>query len=166
MITVYFNCDDYITIYKKHLGTVYINGWKWPLLFFPTVFGPAELSGNGLYASSPCKINTVFIGYTQISLPTGCKIYILFKAPTCFGQHVWPENVGALCNIYIYVGNSISKLQIQVATYVFELSAGNCHRKIAVLSGFIVTHNDRYAHDCTDVAFVTRWRRLWIHVPR
>ena len=28
----------------------------------------------------------------------------------------------------IYIGNSISKLQIQVATYVFELSAGNCHR--------------------------------------
>ena len=25
-------------------------------------------------------------------------------------------------------GNSISKLQIQVAIYVFELSAGNCHR--------------------------------------
>ena len=32
-------------------------------------------------------------------------------------------------NLYdIYEGNSISKLQIQVATYVFELSAGNCHR--------------------------------------
>jgi hypothetical protein len=29
---------------------------------------------------------------------------------------------------YLYEGNSISKLQIQVATYVFELSAGNCHR--------------------------------------
>jgi hypothetical protein len=28
----------------------------------------------------------------------------------------------------IYVGNSMSKLQIQVATYVVELSAGNCHR--------------------------------------
>ena len=28
----------------------------------------------------------------------------------------------------IYEGNSISKLQIQVATCVFELSAGNCHR--------------------------------------
>jgi len=28
----------------------------------------------------------------------------------------------------MYVGNSISKLQIQVATYVFELSAGKCHR--------------------------------------
>jgi len=27
-----------------------------------------------------------------------------------------------------YVGNSISKLQIQVTTYVFEVSAGNCHR--------------------------------------
>jgi hypothetical protein len=27
----------------------------------------------------------------------------------------------------MYEGNSISKLQIQVATYVFELSAGNCH---------------------------------------
>jgi len=27
-----------------------------------------------------------------------------------------------------YVGNSISKLQIQFGTYVFELSAGNCHR--------------------------------------
>jgi hypothetical protein len=27
-----------------------------------------------------------------------------------------------------YEGNSISKLQIQGANYVFELSAGNCHR--------------------------------------
>jgi hypothetical protein len=56
----------------------------------------------------------------------------------------------------MYEGNSISKLQIQVATYVFELSAGNSHRQLAALSGFIVTHNDRYAHDCTDVAAVTR----------
>ena len=63
------------------------------------------------------------------------------------------------CNPTLYEGNSISKLQIQVATYVFELSAGNCHRQIAALSSFIVTHNDRYAHDCTDVAAVTRWRR-------
>jgi hypothetical protein len=31
-------------------------------------------------------------------------------------------------NMATYVGNSISKLQIQVATYVFELSAGHCHR--------------------------------------
>jgi hypothetical protein len=27
----------------------------------------------------------------------------------------------------LYKGNSICKLQMQVATYVFELSAGNCH---------------------------------------
>ena len=47
----------------------------------------------------------------------------------------------------MYEGNSINKLQIQVATYVFELNAGNCHRLIAALSSFIVTHNDRYAHD-------------------
>jgi len=28
----------------------------------------------------------------------------------------------------MYVGKSVSKIQIQVATYVFEFSAGNCHR--------------------------------------
>jgi hypothetical protein len=27
-----------------------------------------------------------------------------------------------------YEGNSVSKLQNQAANYVFELSAGNCHR--------------------------------------
>jgi hypothetical protein len=35
--------------------------------------------------------------------------------------------VGAAGMVY-YEGNSIIKLQIQVATYDFELSAGNCHR--------------------------------------
>jgi hypothetical protein len=30
--------------------------------------------------------------------------------------------------LLIYVGNSISKVQIQVANYVFELSAVNSHR--------------------------------------
>ena len=53
-----------------------------------------------------------------------------------------------------YVGNSISKLQIQVTTYVFELSAGNCHHEMAALSSFIVTRKDRYAHDCKDGAAV------------
>jgi hypothetical protein len=62
-------------------------------------------------------------------------------------------------SLIFYVGNSISMLQIHVATYVFDLSAGNCHRYIAALSSFIVTHNDRYAHHCTDAAAVTRWRR-------
>ena len=30
--------------------------------------------------------------------------------------------------VKLYVGNSISKLQIQFTTYIFEVSAGNCHR--------------------------------------
>ena len=54
--------------------------------------------------------------------------------------------VSVLNLLYFYEGNSISKLQIQVVNYVFELSAGNCHRQIAALSSFTVTHNDRYAH--------------------
>jgi len=28
----------------------------------------------------------------------------------------------------IYVGKSINELQIQAATHIFELSAGDCHR--------------------------------------
>jgi hypothetical protein len=55
-----------------------------------------------------------------------------------------------------YIGKSISELQIQVVTYVFELSAGNCPRWMAALSSFIVTCNDWYAHDCKDEAAVTR----------
>jgi len=37
---------------------------------------------------------------------------------------------------------------------------------MAVLSNFIVTRNDRYAHVCKDGATVTRWLRPWIRVPR
>jgi len=37
---------------------------------------------------------------------------------------------------------------------------------MAALSSFIVTRNDRYAHDRKDRAAVTRWRRPWIRVPR
>jgi len=64
-----------------------------------------------------------------------------------------------------YVGNSISELQIQVATYVFELSAGNCPRWMAALSSFILTLNDRYAHDCIVEAAVARWWCPTICVP-
>jgi len=35
---------------------------------------------------------------------------------------------GEKSTVINYEGNSISKLQTQVANYVFELSAGNCHR--------------------------------------
>ena len=65
-----------------------------------------------------------------------------------------------------YIDKSISELQIQVVTYVFELSVGNCHRQMAALSSFIVTRNDRYVQDCKDGAAVTRWRRPCIRVPR
>jgi len=37
---------------------------------------------------------------------------------------------------------------------------------MAALSGFIVTRNDRYVHDCKNGVAVTRWRRPWIRVPR
>ena len=50
--------------------------------------------------------------------------YVIFIA---FPLQLWlHKRASILC--YTYVGNSISKLQIQVMTYVFELSAGNCHR--------------------------------------
>ena len=56
----------------------------------------------------------------------------------CRGPKI--ESCGTLCltlaqsetlllfSLPLYVGNSISKLQIQVTIYVFEVSAGNCHR--------------------------------------
>ena len=62
-------------------------------------------------------------------------------------------------NKYKHVVKSISELQIQVTTHVFELSAGNCHRQMTALSSFIVTRNDQYAHDCKDGVAATRWRR-------
>jgi hypothetical protein len=74
-------------------------------------------------------------------------------------------DVRYLC-LGIYECNSISKLQIQVVTCVLDLSAGNSHRYITTLSSFIVTFNNQYANDCTDITAVTRWRRPWIHVPR
>ena len=45
--------------------------------------------------------------------------------PSRYGAHHHHKVYGQQCLTY-YEGNSISKLQIQVATYVFELSAGNC----------------------------------------
>jgi len=45
------------------------------------------------------------------------KLY-MFRAPS----------LPIIRSFLLYVGNSISKLQIRVATYVFELIAGNCHR--------------------------------------
>ena len=49
-------------------------------------------------------------------------IYLLYPVEALLLKTV------AAKNYLIYEGNSISKLQIKVATYVFELSAGHCHR--------------------------------------
>ena len=53
-----------------------------------------------------------------------------FFADISMFRYTWSKALTAIVSISLrmYVGNSISKLQIQVATYVFELSAGNCHR--------------------------------------
>jgi len=37
-------------------------------------------------------------------------------------------NINLNTYIHIYIGNSINKLQIEVASNGFELSAENCHR--------------------------------------
>jgi hypothetical protein len=57
------------------------------------------------------------------------------KRPPGRPRHRWEDNIKMdpttphkAYHNSIYEGNSTSKLQIQVATYVFELSAGNCHR--------------------------------------
>jgi hypothetical protein len=59
-------------------------------------------------------------------------------AGSLFSEMLWVFNwIEILLNVRfgetslegeLYEGNSISKLQFQVATYFFELSAGNCHR--------------------------------------
>jgi hypothetical protein len=57
------------------------------------------------------------------------------------GLRIMPSTSLLQINLYlkkIHEDNSKSKLQIQVATYVFELSAGNCHRLIAALSSLLL----------------------------
>jgi len=44
------------------------------------------------------------------------------------GQLPDPVSMYKTVIVVIYVTKSISELQIQVATYVFELSGGDCHR--------------------------------------
>ena len=49
-------------------------------------------------------------------------IKFLLAEVNCEREHV------SFVKITYYVGKSISELQIQVVTYVLELSVGNCHR--------------------------------------
>jgi hypothetical protein len=70
------------------------------------------------------RIQTVNIFYIPTS---NQKPFEGTKLPT----DIWlaiPFTLTVMSNGLKYKGNSISKLQIQVATYAFELSAGNCQR--------------------------------------
>ena len=60
------------------------------------------------------------VGYTDFNAAFFHQLCIQFTCRYMLGY--------LIIKLIIYEGNSISKLQIQVATYVFELSAGNCHR--------------------------------------
>jgi len=108
VITVYFNCDDYITkLKKKHLGAVYTNGCKWRSYFFPLF--------SVLHKYKEMDFTQVFhVNLTHFVLAkhkfyyqlVAKYLYTLNKAPTCFGQDVWSENVGALCYVAIYIATS------------------------------------------------------------
>jgi len=62
------------------------------------------------------SVSWVFFAFTVYiasnTLSEFCDIHLNFAA---VGRHH-----------YIYVGKSMSELQVQVATHVFEFSAGNC----------------------------------------
>jgi hypothetical protein len=52
---------------------------------------------------------------------------VAFATVVTVSSKVWKTSTDLQSDSVINKGNSISKLQIRVATYVFELSAGNCH---------------------------------------
>jgi len=82
------------------------------------------------------KYSEILGGHKFLFIITQCNVVKLRKN-NLRSQFVWDmtrpsgksdPDISKQRSIVIYKGNSISKLQIQVATYVFELSAGNCHR--------------------------------------
>ena len=79
-----------------------------------------------MFRTVPLSIIRSFSLYTQQKTPDdgqrNCPKHVDFHSKVNFLELVH------LVGLIRYEGNSISKLQIQVATYVFELSAGNCHR--------------------------------------
>jgi hypothetical protein len=71
-----------------------------------------------------------FVSFQMIRQPISLLCTIFDTGGIVYNQkrrNVFLRNL-SLENITSYEGNSLSKLQIQVATYVFELGAGNCHR--------------------------------------
>jgi hypothetical protein len=90
-----------------------------------TVSGP-------LFVSRPCWGSDKILGSNWILLSvsagkgirTSVQAFPWLQITFCT-SHTYGS---AFVVLHTYVGDSISKLQIQVATYVFELSEGNCHR--------------------------------------
>jgi len=60
---------------------------------------------------------------------TWCLHY-MFLMLMLWKENIWCRKLSGSLSFgrSVYEGNSTSKLQIQVATYVFQLSAENCHR--------------------------------------
>jgi hypothetical protein len=56
------------------------------------------------------------------------RLTVVISKPANVFSFMMCQSVIHVFSVARYEGNSVSKLQIQVATYVFELSAGNCHR--------------------------------------
>ena len=56
-------------------------------------------------------------------------IYLNGTAQPVSDIHIWKTcAINNFVKMPLYVDKSVSDLQIEVAIYVFELSAGNCHR--------------------------------------
>jgi hypothetical protein len=91
---------------------------RWPILHIAT-----ERSVTLAAGFHQCHADDKILPETrQVPLPpVHCSVYrsqTILSLDTIKPRLFW----------LLYEGNSISKLQIQVANYVFELSAGNCHR--------------------------------------
>jgi hypothetical protein len=76
--------------------------------------------GNRTRKLWDCRAVPISTAPPHVSNETNLKTSEIVTAIFCF--------IIRIHSVYKYEGNSINKLQIQVATYVFELSAGKCHR--------------------------------------
>ena len=124
-----------------------------PSFLSTSFFLPLTLNNAGKYRSQCAAVaeqqwdmyvlrSTYLNGFVRQILSEGKKGQIACVSEWCF-EAVWrqmppvgPAKYSDLSvrkqnyfRLYcIYARKSISKFQIQVETYVFELSAGNCHR--------------------------------------
>jgi hypothetical protein len=77
---------------------------------------------------NPMFMDRLCLKYSISSSMSSFSTKLFTSSAVCFCDIEWLLMLFKLSGVCMYVGNSIRKLQIQVATYVFELSAGNCHR--------------------------------------